>query len=340
MNKQRPKVCPECGEEVAGLSRRDFVKTIGAAAVASTSALAGLAAPRPARAADSKAAPESLVKRLYEGLDDKQRKVVCLPWDHPNRIKINANWKITEPTIEELCNADQKQLLREIFRGCTSGDGMERFLKQMDEDSGGFDKYHFALFGKPGDMGKFQWVMTGRHVTLRCDGNFDDGTAFGGPMVYGHGTGDNEKGLPGNVFFYQTLRANEVFKMLDGKQREKALLPKSPPENAVLLQGPQGKFPGIAMGELAGDQKDLVQKVMHDLLAPYREADVKEALGCLKTGGGMDKLHLAFYKDHDIGSDQIWDIWRLEGPTFVWHFRGAPHVHTYVNIATTTGPKS
>jgi hypothetical protein len=176
--------------------------------------------------------------------------------------------------------------------------------------------------------------MTGRHVTIRCDGNFDDGRAFGGPMIYGHGTGDSMKGLPGNVFYYQTLRANEVFGMLDGKQQDKALLAKAPPEAAVQIRGPKAQFPGIAIAELAPDQKKLVQTVMKDLLAPYREDDVKEALSCLGAGGGLDKMHIAFYKDHDIGSDKIWDIWRLEGPTFVWHFRGAPHVHTYVNIAS------
>ena len=25
--------------------------------------------------------------------------------------------------------------------------------------------------------------------------------------------------------------------------------------------------------------------------------------------------------------------WRVEGPAFVWHFRGAPHVHVWVNVA-------
>jgi hypothetical protein len=29
----------------------------------------------------------------------------------------------------------------------------------------------------------------------------------------------------------------------------------------------------------------------------------------------------------------VWDNWRLEGPAFVWHFRGSPHVHVWVNIA-------
>jgi hypothetical protein len=204
----------------------------------------------------------------------------------------------------------------------------------MKEDYGGFGHYHVAIFGKPGEKDKFQFVMTGRHVTIRDDGNFEDGTAFGGPMVYGHGTGDSQKGLPGNVFYYQTLKANEVFGMLDGKQRKVALLDKAPKEDDVKIRGPKAQFPGIAVAELSADQKKLVEAVMHDLLAPYREEDVKEAMGCLKQGGGMDKMHLAFYKEHDIGSDEIWDIWRLEGPTFVWHFRGAPHVHTYVNIAS------
>jgi hypothetical protein len=156
--------------------------------------------------------------------------------------------------------------------------------------------------------------------------------AFGGPIVYGHGKGDSEKGLPGNVFYYQTKRANEVFTALDGKQRKAALLPKAPPEAAVLLQGSAGQFPGLPVGELSADQKGLVESVMKVILAPYREADINEAVAILKDGGGLDALHLAFYESDDIGADHEWDIWRLEGPTFVWHFRGAPHVHTYVNI--------
>ncbi len=42
---------------------------------------------------------------------------------------------------------------------------------------------------------------------------------------------------------------------------------------------------------------------------------------------------MAFYQDDDLNNDKQWDIWRVEGPAFVWHFRGAPHVHAYVNIA-------
>jgi hypothetical protein len=337
MSEQRIVRCPECGEDTVAVSRREFIKSAGAAAVvASAGTLPVFATPRVALAAEEKAkvAPETAVKRLYESLNDKQKKVICKPFDDKVRKKYSANWAITKPKISEFFTKEQQETIREIFKGCASGEGYERFLKQMKEDYGGFGNYHIALFGKPGDKDKFQWVMTGRHMTMRCDGNFEDGTAFGGPMVYGHGTGDSTKGFPGNVFYYQTLRANEVFAMLDGKQRKIALLDKAPPEDAVQIRGAKAKFPGIPISELSADQKKLVDKVMHDLLAPYREEDVKEAMSCLKAGGGINKMHIAFYKEHDVGSDEIWDIWRLEGPTFVWHFRGAPHVHTYVNIAT------
>jgi len=337
MTEQRSVRCPECGEVMGEVTRREFMKGVGAAAVAaSAGVLPVFATPRVVAAAEEKpkGTPETAVKRLYDSLDDKQKKVICKKFDDPLRQRYNANWAITKPNISEFFTKDQQETIREIFRGCTSEEGYKRFLKQMEEDAGGFGNYHIAIFGKPGDDEKFQFVMTGRHMTIRDDGNFEDGTAFGGPMVYGHGTGDSIKGMPGNVFYYQTLQANEVFKMLDGKQRKLALLDKSPREDAVQIRGPNVEYPGIALAELSKDQKKLVEKVMHELLAPYREADVKEAMGCLKAGGGLDKMHIAFYKDHDIGSDEIWDIWRLEGPTFVWHFRGAPHVHTYVNIAS------
>jgi hypothetical protein len=202
----------------------------------------------------------------------------------------------------------------------------------MDDDSGGFGEYHVAVFGAPGS-GQFEWEMTGRHLTIRADGDSVKGTAFGGPIIYGHGAGDSKKGLPGNVFYYQTQKANEVFSALDGKQRKSALLSKAPNEAAVKVQGSSGAFPGLAVGELSADQKGLVESVIKVILAPYREEDVEEAVALLKSGGGLDGLHMAFYESNDVGKDQVWDIWRLEGPTFVWHFRGAPHVHTYVNIA-------
>ncbi len=121
--------------------------------------------------------------------------------------------------------------------------------------------------------------------------------------------------------------------MLDGKQRKAAEVAKTPSEQRVAFQGNSGQFLGIPVTDLAGDQREQLQVTLKKLIEPFRAADRQEATHCLESQGGLDACHLAFFTDHDIGKDQVWDNWRLEGPAFVWHFRGAPHVHVWVNIA-------
>lgn len=322
----RKKNCPDC----QCVDRRDFVKLGGAA-------LAGAAAPalfdgRFAHAGPSpSSAAETVVGELYASLTDQQRTAICRPFDHPDRSRISANWHVTKTTIEKNFTAKQQKMIDQIVRNITTEDGYERFQTQMDEDDAGMGSYSIAIFGEPG-AGKFQWELTGRHTTMRADGDSVDKAAFGGPIVYGHG----EENPQQNLFYYQTKKANEVFQSLDAKQAQAALLKKAPQENAVQLQGPQGKFPGIAVSELADDQKELVEATLKVLLAPYRQEDVDEAMAVLKKGGGLDELNMAFYQEEDLEDDKVWDIWRVEGPSLVWHFRGAPHVHAYINIGITS----
>src|SRR5262249_54398705 len=111
MADQRLTTCPECGEEVGGLTRRDFLKGVSAtAAPPGAGALPAVAAsPRPPLGVP-KPAPETLVKRLYESLRPEQQKVVCLPWDHAARTRISANWAITKPTIADFFTGEQQDL--------------------------------------------------------------------------------------------------------------------------------------------------------------------------------------------------------------------------------------
>ena len=319
-------VSPTCEKLI---SRREFIRKSGGAALA-----AGVL-PMARADASAESVTETAVSRFYDTLTVEQRQVICLPFEHELRYKINNHWAVTEPTIGEYFTLEQQALIDEIFCSVSSDDWYERFQRQMTDDAGGIGNYHVALFGTPGS-GRFQWEMTGNHVTIRADGDRVDGTAFGGPIVYGHAAGDSQPGLPGNVFYHQTKKANEVFAALDGKQREKALLAIPPYEREVPVQGAAGNFPGIAISDLSHDQKALVEEVSKVILAPYREEHVDEALAILKAGGGFERLHMAFYSSHDLGHDMEWDIWRLEGPTFVWHVRGAPHVHAYINIAGKT----
>ena len=330
------RICRDC-ESPAETTRRQFLKTTGAAA------LAVGAAPLLGRAADIPAGstPETVSKLLHESLSPQQREVVCFDWNYMDpkrgllRTRIANNWNITEPNISgDFYTKDQQAMIKHIFEGIIQPDWHERIYKQLEDDAGGYgEEQSLAMFGKPGE--DFEFVMTGRHMTLRCDGNSTEHVAFGGPIFYGHAAqGFNEKpDHPGNVFWPQALAANKVYEMLDGKQREQALVDKLPREQSAGFQGPEGKYPGIPVSELAADQQSLVQEVLQKLIEPYRAVDREEVLRCLKTQGGLEKCSLAFYSDGDIGGDKVWDCWRLEGPSFVWYFRGTPHVHVWVNVA-------
>jgi len=319
---------PHCSDCETGFdaNRRDFVKTAGTAAVAA--GVSPLLASKAFAAPSPKSKAETTVGRFYNSLNEAQKKQICFPFGHKLQHRISANWAITKPEIgSDFYTKEQRQLLKDIVKHVSSDDGYERFLKQMQADWGGFEEYHVAVFGQPGS-GKFQWELTGRHLTMRCDGDTAENVAFGGPIVYGHGASNPKK----NLFHFETKATNEVFKALDAKQRKQALIAKAPRESRVPLQGKNGKFPGLAVREMSDDQKELVQSALQTILSPYRKEDVAEVKNILKQGGGIDKLHMAFYKQGDLQNDKVWDIWRVEGPTFVWHFRGAPHVHAYINI--------
>ena len=316
--------CSDC----ESFDRRSFFKTAGAATLAGVAMPMLVGLPGLYAAPSAKSTAETTVGRFFASLSAEQKKAICFPFEHELRKRINANWQITKPKVGgSFYNGDQQKLINEIVRQVTSEDGYERLKKQMDDDSGGIDDYSVAMFGEPGTTA-FEWELTGRHLTLRADGNTVDKAAFGGPIVYGHGD-ENPKT---NLFHYQTTQVNEVFKALDAKQVEHALVKNAPKEDAVTLQGDKGTFPGIGVAQLSNDQKQLVTKTIQVLLAPYRPEDVDEVMEILKATGGVDKLHMAFYQQGDLQSDKVWDIWRVEGPAFVWHFRGAPHVHAYINI--------
>ncbi len=302
---------------------------------------AGLTAPLLGAAQPTTQAPaaETQVAQLYQSLDEAQRSAICLPWDHPLRLKVDNNWHIRPKRLREVLKADQQDLVRQIFDSLHSEAYRREVWRQFDHDNkrdGGFGSASIALFGEPGS-GRFEFVLTGRHCTRRCDGDSEKGTAFGGPIFYGHAArGFNESPKhEENAYWFQAKRANEFFQALDGKQREMALCDTSRDEdgnNTVKLQGAAGKFEGLRFAALSADQRELGRQVLADLLAPFRQSEVNEAMQLIEAGG-LENLHAAFYKNQDLGNDGVWDVWQIEGPGMVWFFRGEPHVHCWAHIA-------
>lgn len=322
---RKPAASSDCGP----VNRRSFVKVVtgtSALAMLSTRVLSAGLFSGPSLTSAS----ETAVSEFYKSLTDVQKKTLCFPFEHELRHRISANWHVTEPTLgENFYTTQQREMIARIVKGLCSEEGHERMDRQMNDDAGGLNEFSVAMFGEPG-AGAFEFMLTGRHLTLRADGNSVDKAAFGGPIVYGHD--QVEKDASKNIYFYQTQQTNKVFKSLTEEQAAKALLTSAPKEADVQLQGEAGKFAGIQVAELNSDQKTEVENTLGVLLAPYRKEDVDEVMEILKESGGVDHLHMAFFQQEDIGGDKTWDIWRVEGPSFVWHFRGAPHVHAYINI--------
>jgi len=333
--------CPECDD----LDRRGFIRTLalGGAAltVGSTSALADVApADRKPMPRVSNTAAEDLVRELFAGLSEKQKKAVVKPWNHKARKSVNPN-KALDKTIGAVYTKEQQDLLTKIVRAIAADDsGWHQISRNGTWDATkSFDRMGADIFGDP-STGKFAFLCTGHHLTIRCDGDSEQGAAFGGPIYYGHTPNGYS---PKNVFSYQTRQVQKAYLALDEKQRQQATVAMgNPGEGADSIQlKKDGNLPGIAYAELTKDQQELFEKVMQTILSPFRQQDGSEVVSIIKEMGGMKKVHMAFYSEEyesaKTTKDQPWSFWRLEGPGFVWNFRVLPHVHTFVNIASKIG---
>ena len=338
--------CPDHPVPLSDLNRRQFVQHAGLAAAG----LVGASAVGEGAPVVGVETSESLVKQLYESLTETQRARICFAWDFVDeqggrgllRSHVSNNWSITDRRELNVggafFTADQQEMIEAIFFGLYNPEWHDRIRKQLRDDAGGYGKAQtIAIFGQPGEE-RFEFVMTGRHLTIRCDGNTTEHVAFGGPIFYGHAAQgfDEKPDHPGNVFWPQAVKANSLYDMLDGRQRKQALVTEAPYESEVSFRGRGGRFDGIPIRELSADQKVVAQDVLKTLVEPYRTSDQDEVMQCLAAQGGLNECSLAFYRSDDLGNDQVWDLWRLEGPSFVWHFRGAPHVHVWVNVANSS----
>jgi hypothetical protein len=344
--------CPECVAEFDALEpvdRRGFIRVVGGAAT--VAAAAGIAAPAaraafppPAQAAQPANNPrpaEALIRELHSTLTPAQQQQVVHPWDHrqgnnmPTRLRMFNAAIFPNANIGRAYTPAQRDLVQQILRAISSGeDGYTQLSRDGTWDgSGSLDNCGAYIFGNP-TQGRYSWVFTGHHLTVRCDGNSEPGAAFGGPMYYGHSPNGYSAR---NCFYYQTQAVRRVFDSLSARQRDTAVIRQGPSPGeqmpSVTFRPAGQAHPGLPSSELSADQRQLVEQVMRTILSPYRQQDGDEVMEIIRRNGGLERLHLAFYRDPGSNDDARWHFWRLEGPGFVWNYRILPHVHCFVNIA-------
>jgi hypothetical protein len=345
MTENEKRNCPECLDQDA-MDRRGFMRSVGG--TATILAAGSVAAPRvwadaqPAPANRTAKPAESMIQELYNGLTDDQKRQVVMPWNHgagPNRLPTRMrmyNAPINANRIGTAYTQPQQELVERILKSISSDeDGYRKITRGGTFDgSRSLQGCGAYIFGDPTNQRQFAWVFAGHHITVRCDGNSEPDTAFGGPMYYGHSPDGYSNR---NIFYYQTRSVLSVFDSLTEAQRRQAIVTgtpgeNEPPENPRSVRHRPNGFPGISNADLTADQRRLVETVMRDVLSPFRREDADEVMQIVRRNGGLERIHLAFYRDRGT-SDNTWHFWRLEGPGFVWNYRVLPHVHTYVNIA-------
>jgi hypothetical protein len=339
------------------MTRRDF----GTTAAALTGSLLATV---PAQA-ETETPAETAVTSLYNSLSESQRKIMCHDWDkkgygdYPLRLHVTNNWAVSNMAIGSLTK-EQQTIVEDIFQSVLQPEWPAKLRQQAKDDTGNdwTQDRKIAIFGTPGS-GQCQCVISGFHLTFRAGKAKDSPVAFGGAICHGHQpSGFHEKpGHPGNLFWYQAQEAHKVYQVLDGKQQQKALvtkgmpyydfgkgidrtpiLPKSvfsnPLEPDVRFHGSKAaELPGLPIAEMSRDQIEAVRKVLQSMLVPYRKPYQDEVIKCLEKQGGLDRCHLTYYQERTTGKDGEWDNWRIEGPAFVWYFRGFPHVHIWIHVS-------
>lgn len=172
---------------------------------------------------------------------------------------------------------------------------------------------------------------------------------FGGPISYGQQLGNNRFKVQGNAFKLHGDAVNELHASLTSAQRVQAYQAGPPMELVTQVQGNSGEFQGLSFVQLSEAQLDLAKQTLEVLFSAYPEQQRRDAFSAIDNNGGLRSLHLSLYKDFAFyqNGDRLIDlsvaqmsaredayvqVWRIEGPGCVVHFKGYPHVHAYINI--------
>lgn len=285
---------------------------------------------------------KTLLEELYESLSASQREVVAFDWEHTHpvlgllRRRVENDWRITKPRIASTFYTRQQQsLIEEIFFGLLDPAWHDRIRFALSEDSSGYGhNQSLAVFGAPGET-PLEIVITTRHMTLRYNTDSAEACAFGGPIFYAHeGPSKNALDPATNVFWPQAVQANQVLASLSAPLREQALVAGTlPREGEIALADSPHAAEGVAIGDMPATSQELAAEMLQMLLAPFREGDRHRVHECLRAQGGLAACRLAFYPSGNQ-LQEAYRCWRLQGPAFLWYFRGTPHIHVWVHVAS------
>ena len=326
--------CPECsGAE--DLSRRAFVRKVTGAVVA-TGLLPAVPSPfaRAADGAKQSGTAETSVKRFYESLTDDQKKTDLLPLRPP----------AAEQDQRQLGDhqADHRRVLQQGAAGPPRRDlprrGQPRRLRAVQEADGRRRgrlravprrRLRHARLGqvrvgadRPARHPPRRRRQRGRRRVRRADRSTATATAT------------RRRACPATSSTTRRRRPTRSSRPSTASSARRPCSQGPARRRRSPSRARRGKFPGLAVGDLSR-RPEGARRVGHqgDPRPLPRGRRRRRRSRSSRTAAASTGCTWPSTRASDLGNDHEWDIWRLEGPSFVWHFRGAPHVHAYVNIA-------
>lgn len=272
-----------------------------------------------------------LARRFFEGLDDTQRAACCVPYDHPLRQVHNRGVWGGGASVFGAFDHAQRALLCDLWYAGLSPSGRLRVPREYYTRWPGVHALRVLVCGDP-TTAPYQMILTGAHVNLRLGGASREGAAFGGPQVYGDQRGNDVPGLPGNLYRDQFLLARRLLLGLDEGRRRAATIAEAPVQTAIEPRGSSAAAPGVPVRDLPSSGQMLAAELVEAILSTWPERDVAFARECLEANGGIRALSFSTYEHGEDGPIPRAQVFRLEGPGAVFHFRGHPHVHAFVNV--------
>jgi hypothetical protein len=329
---------------VSPSGRRAFL--VGAGAGAGVLLGRGLGVPR-WLGREAPPAYETTLRALAATLTPRQRELIVFPADHPSRQIANTISVLERPHLGTLLSSEQRLLVEDLYLSTLSPRGRDAFAGTVAVE-GRLDGCMLAIYGEPVD-GRAQSVIMGGHLMLRGGGEGAGGAAFGGGIAYGHQVGNGRWRVDGNSFAYHGDAANRLFARLSADERTRAIMADPPHELVLQVQDERGSFPGARIGSLSEAARNEAARLLETVFSCYPAADRGRALSCIDANGGLDALHVAYYASRGFyegmvaydsldaaerarRGDPYWQVWRLEGPGTIVHFKGYPHVHAYIQV--------
>jgi hypothetical protein len=273
-----------------------------------------------------------LARDFVASLDPEQRADTCVDYDHPLRQYHNRGVWGGGREVMFGFSLRQRRMLTDLTYAGLSTEGRTRVPDEYFMRMTGVHGMRVLVCGDPAAP-PYQVILTAGHLNLRIGGRSREGTAFGGPQVYGDQRGNEQAGLPGNKYRDQYALAKQLLHSLTGAQQQRALVGDEPVQTAIELQGRHGIFPGIPVRDLTPEHQVLVRRIIDRILVTYPPDDVEYAWSCLDANGGISSLAISYYQRGDDGAIPDGQVFRIEGPGAVFHFKGYPHVHAFVNIS-------